>query len=141
LVDLDQPELVLMGLDPVAAHSAVSWVADERRAGRPVPLGEPFLLERSAMKALTAIKVLDVPDEWVRADLDRMATWFAHFGTGASSLPVPSVQQVVWADRAGRFPDDPRCADAVVREQPILRDAPLHHPVRAAGPRERHRRR
>jgi hypothetical protein len=133
LTGLGQPELVVMGLDPVPAHHAITWVATEGRAGRPVLLDQPFLLDgHPAM-------VLDVPDEWVLADRARMAAWFAHYGATSSALP--EVRQIVWADAGGRFPDDPLCADWVVREQPILRDAPLHHPDRMVGPRERHRHR
>jgi hypothetical protein len=133
LTGLGQPELVLMGLDPVPAHFAISWVAAERRAGRPVLLDQPFLIDGHPAK------VVDVPDDWVLADPARMAAWFAHYG--AMSDVLPDVEQLLWADAAGLFPDDPQCAGWVVREQPILRDAPLHHPRRVAGQHERHRRR
>jgi hypothetical protein len=129
------PELVLMGREPVPAHFAVSWVANELRAGHPVPLDQPFLLEG------TAVKVLDVPDEWVLADLDRMAAWFQHFAAGVERVPLPEIHQVVWSDADGRFPDDPECDRWVVVEQPILRAAPLHYPLPTMGPRHRHRRR
>ena len=135
LAQIGQPELVLMGLEPVPAHFAISWVANEGRAGRPVPLDQPFLLDG------VGVKVLDVPDEWVLGDRSRMAAWFAHFGAADSSRPLPEIRQVVWPDAAGRFPDDPRCAEWVVREQPLLRDAPLHYPKRMAGPSARHHRR
>jgi hypothetical protein len=82
------------------------------------------------------VKVLTVPDEWVLADHARMAAWFELYG-GAR---LPEIHQVVWADAAGSFPDDPGCASWVVREQPILRDAPLHYPLRSLGRRPRHRR-
>jgi hypothetical protein len=129
------PELVLMGLDPVPAHFAISWVANERRAGRTVPVEESFVLDGAA------VKLLPVPDQWVLADLSRMAAWFRHFDTGTGTLSLPEIEQVVWADAAGRFSDDPGCADWVVREQPILRAAPLHYPRQWVGPRQRHRRR
>jgi hypothetical protein len=128
------PELVLMGLEPRAAHHAVSWVADERRASRAVPLDDPFVLDRVRVKLLT------VPIEWVLADHDRMAGWFKHYATVNGGARLPETQQVVWADAAGLFPDDPGCAAWVVREQPILRDSPLHYPLRSLGRRPRHRR-
>jgi hypothetical protein len=135
LAQIGQPELVLMGLEPEPAHFVISWVANEGRAGRPVPLDEPVLLDG------VGVKVLSVPDEWVLGDRNRMAAWFAHFGAAESSMPLPEIRQVVWPDAAGRFPDDPRCAEWVVREQPLLRDAPLHYPKRSAGPAIRHQRR
>jgi len=134
LAHVGQPELVLMGLEPEPAHFAISWVANEGRAGRPIPLDQPTLLDG------VAVKVLDVPDEWVLSDRSRMAAWFAHFGASESSGALPEIRQVVWPDAAGRFPDDPLCAEWVVREQPLLRDAPLHYPKRSGGPSVRHRR-
>lgn len=132
---VDLPELVLMGLEPGPAHFAVSWIANQRRGGHTVAVDQPLLLEG------VTVKVLPVPDEWVLCDTSRMAAWFEHFDTGTAAIqPLPVIHQVVWADAAGRFPDDPRCAQWVVREQPILRAAPLHHPQRWVTPRHRHRR-
>ena len=135
LTEVGQPELVLMGLDPAPAHFAISWVANEGRAGRPVPLDQPVSLEGAGLR------VLDVPDDWVLADLNRMAGWFAHYGSSTTFTSLPEIRQVVWSDPSGWFPDDPQCADWVRQEQPILREAPLHYPKRVAGPLERHRRR
>lgn len=128
------PELVVMGLAPGAAHFAVTWVVERRRAGRVLPLEEPFLIDGAPAK------LLPVPDDWVLADPSRMAAWFEYFGVDTSSPRLPKVQQLVWPDATDRFPDDPRCAEWVVRDQPILRAAPLHHPPRSVGPDHRHRR-
>jgi hypothetical protein len=87
-----------------------------------------------------SVKLLAVPDEWVLADHARMAAWFEHYASGRGGVSLPEIHQVVWADAAGLFPDDPGCTAWVVREQPILRDAPLHYPLRSLGRRPRHRR-
>lgn len=119
------PELVLLGLDPLAAHFALGWVATEALAGRPVAP------DRAVELRGTAIKVVAVPDEWVLTDPERMAAWFAARTRHGGPSGLPAVHQVVWADREGRFPDDPSCRPAVSEEQPVLRDDPFSLPHRA----------
>jgi Domain of unknown function (DUF4262) len=119
------PELVLMGLDPVAAHFALSWVADEARAGRPIAVDRPFVLRD------VGVKLVEVPDEWLLTDPDRMAVWFGHQALRARSIGLPRVHQVVWADADGRFPDDASCRPATSAHQPILRDDPFSLPHRS----------
>ena len=105
---------------PVLARFVINWVWNQRRAGRPVPLEVPFVV--SGVNA----KVLPVPDEWLLTDFSRLAAWFRHFCPDGESLPLPEVQQVVWPDAAGRFPDD---RDAIHGRQgtthPRRRPAPL----------------
>jgi Domain of unknown function (DUF4262) len=122
---LGLPELVLMGLDPVAAHFALTWVASEARAGRPIPDDHPFELKG------VGVKVVDVPDEWLLTDPDRMAVWFGHQALRSHSIGLPLLRQVVWADAEGRFPDDPTCRPATAERQPILRDDPFSLPHRS----------
>ena len=126
LSQVGEPELVLLGLDPISAHLAISWVATQALAGRPVPLDQPFDLRH------VATKVVDVPDEWLLTDPERMAVWFADREHHERPSGLPRVRQVVWADDQGRFPDDASYRPPVALVQPMLRDDPFSIPHRAA---------
>ena len=70
------------------------------------------------------VAIVDVPDRWVLADRSRMAAWFEHYGT--DDLPV--IQQVLWPDRFGYFPNDVGSQPGFRKRQPLLRDHPLTYP-------------
>jgi hypothetical protein len=138
LAEVGRPELVLVGLAPTSAHFAISWIAEKVRAGQPVPVDDPFELER------VRVKVIDGPSGWLLTDPSRMAMWFAHYDASGRSRRLPAVCQLVWADSDGRFPDDPDCDAAVARQQPLLDVVPFRYPE--PPPRQqrraaRHRRR
>jgi hypothetical protein len=138
LAEIGQPEVVLMGLTPTSAHFAISWIAEQARTGEPVPVDDPFELER------VRVKLIDVPSGWLLTDPSRMAMWFVHYDPSGRSRRLPAVCQLVWADADGRFPDDPDCDDAVASQQPLLDAAPFRYPE--PPPRQqrraaRHRRR
>jgi hypothetical protein len=106
----------------------INIVGEQRRAGLLACGPGTFTYFR------TEFRLIDVPDRWVYADTDRMAAWFVHYGAGGRSVPTPRIQQIVWPDKFGRFPDDPDCEPVVRRSQPILRDHPMSYPKRAGLP-------
>ena len=122
MVERGQPELMLFGLEPESAHFGISWVANEALAGRPVPVDMPMEVNN------VAIKLVDVPNQWLIADRSRMAMWFNHYGPGRERLTEPAVRQLVWADADGRFPDDPSCNPKIAAMQPVLKVDPHRYP-------------
>jgi hypothetical protein len=134
-----QPELVVMGLCPVDATHLVHRVVDLRRRGLvpPVdpgssdPAHDPRHDPRHDVLEVDGlpVRLRPVPDEWLQYDPSRMAAWFAwnrdrrhRFG----ELPV--VQQILWADDHGAFPEDPSCEWHVVEQQPLLDVDPFSFP-------------
>lgn len=125
LTDVGQPELVVLGLEPDITVTLVNEVASRRRAG---------LLsndEASFVHAGSSFRLVDVPDRWYRLDINRMAAWFTHYARPGMSQRALVVQQIVWPDRFGRFPDDPEADPLFRRRQPMLRDRPLSYPMRS----------
>ena len=131
------PELVLMGLSPVSAHFALSYVANEALAGRPVPLGDRIEL------AGAAIKVVEVPEEWVLTDPDRIGQWFEERFRHERTTRLPELRQVLWADAEGAFPDECGCDPSVREQQPVLFEDPFSvpHQYQRDGRRGRHQKR
>lgn len=130
LTSLGQPELVMLGPTINSAHHVVNAVAEARREGR---LG---LAPTDTSIDGLGVRIVDVPDHWVRADRSRMSAWFRYYGP--TELPV--VQQLLWPDRLGHFPDDPAFQPSLRKRQPVLRDHPLSYPrLNACGPGRRRR--
>ncbi|MEZ5215852.1 MAG: DUF4262 domain-containing protein [Ilumatobacteraceae bacterium] len=136
LARLAQPELVVLGLTLEAAHFVIDAVARRRATGDIPPPDTPFEVDG------VAVKIVDVPDEWFLTDPDRMAVWLDEVERRTGAWALPPVQQIVWADAEGRFPDDPSCLPEVARQQPVLRDDPFSVPHRSRRElrRARHRR-
>jgi len=128
------PELVLLGLDPLAAHFAMCWVATEAMSGRPVAADQRLDV------AGIGIKVVEVPEEWLLTDPSRMAAWFDHARRHGRAVGLPRLRQVVWADAEGRFPDDPTIRPGVDQPQVVLRDDPVSVPHRSHRTARRARR-
>lgn len=134
------PELVLMGGEMRPCWLLVNLVAERRLSGMSVPLGTPLQIDG------LAVRVEEVPGAWLDQDLDRMASWFrleVDRRPDFDFLARPEVQQVVWADGSGRFPDDAGCSQHVVRSQPLLKQDWTSFPAAYddAPPRAPHRRR
>jgi hypothetical protein len=55
-----------------------------------------------------------------------MAAWLRHYGTERDS--APDVQQLLWPDQNGRFPDDPLFDRELRRQQPLLSADPYRYP-------------
>ncbi len=130
LTSLGQPELVMLGPTSRAAHHVVNAVAHGRRAG------ELSMAPTDTTVDGLGLRIVDVPDRWVRADMSRMVAWFRHYG----NRHLPVVQQLLWPDRLGHFPDEEQFLTSLRSRQPLLRDHPTTYPRRnACGPGRRRR--
>ena len=116
------PELVLMGLEAVSAQFALNHVGYAAIAGQTIIDERPFELEG------VGVKVVDVPDEWLLTDPDRMGLWFGVRSRRDGPIRLPALRQVMWADAQGRFPDDPSGRSSNAHHQPVLRDDPFSQP-------------
>jgi hypothetical protein len=138
LVGYGHPEIVLLGLDPESAAHGINWVGDQAKLGQPVPVDVPMVLDH------VGIKLVDVPVDWLATDLDRMSMWFNHYAPSRPNTRLPEVRQLVWADAAGKFPDDPSCDVKTRAAQPLLSHDPTRFPAAypsAFRPPSRHERR
>ena len=124
LVERGQPELVMLGHTARTAHDGMSWVLDRFDMGLSVPVNAIDPLDDFGLK------LVDVPFDWLWTDPGRMAMWFVHYDSGPFSTQAPDVRQILWADNAGRFPDDPQCDPKVVAAQPVLSIDPISYPKR-----------
>jgi hypothetical protein len=122
LIERGQPELVVLGLDPMSAHEGITWVADRAKKGFSVPVNMRDPLDDFDLK------LVDVPFDWLATDPSRMAMWFNHYDSGPFGSIAPDVRQLVWADDKGVFPDDPVCDPEVVARQPLLAVDPFTYP-------------
>lgn len=121
-----QPELVVMGLCPVDATHVVHHVVGLRRRHVVLPVDEPIDVDG------VLVKIQQVPDEWLQCDPTRMDHWFAWSRSRNDRFgELPVVQQIVWPDDHGVFPDDPSCEWHVVEQQPLLGPDPFSFPERS----------
>lgn len=132
-----QAELVLVGNHLATGFELINAVGQRVLEGD-VAVGESMFVGHSL------VRLDDVPDEWLARDPERLAIWH-ELGSEASEpafAPLPSVRQVVWTDRAFRFPDDGTCAPEVTRTQPLLAEDWWSYPLPQDAPRRsaRHRR-
>ncbi|HEC08800.1 MAG TPA: DUF4262 domain-containing protein [Acidimicrobiales bacterium] len=107
---IGHPEIVIMGLAPVAASGLLDLVVANLRAGVQIPRGRPFvgLLDHDLRAVLT-----DVSPEthgWM----------FPTLGEIYGDQPW-RMTQFVWPDRSGAFPWEPEWPAAMVHTQPVLR--------------------
>jgi len=99
------PELICFGMDQQAMHVMLNNAVEECRDRQEAPAAGMMLKEvlNNYETKLSPIR----PEDWV----PRLgwARWFSDY----CSLPRErlSCLQLVWPDKAGLFPDDPRCAE------------------------------
>lgn len=123
LAEQGLPELVVIGLAPVVGIELVTRVLRRHRLGGRVALNEPMELDG------VQVKLLGVPGDWLAHDLDRMAMWISHYAPGRQALDIPPIAQLLFADGAGRFPDQPGCDPFVAAAQPVLATDPYSYPA------------
>jgi Domain of unknown function (DUF4262) len=105
------PEVVIVGLKPVAAKGLAGLVADVLRGGNPVPVGEQFrgLYDGEQRAALVPVDV-----EALGAMFPAATAWY-------QDQPFRMVQ-LVWPDRNGWLPWEPGFDPALVPVQLLLGD-------------------
>ncbi len=122
MCDHDSPEFVTFGLTMSESNVIVDTVCENVMRGRTVPIGRDHHIH---IGDGPAVSFLEVPDEWVAHDLDRVGSWFALYAPR-----FPSFVQICWADENGYMPWEPGCNPAVAALQPILADDPISVPDR-----------
>jgi hypothetical protein len=107
------PEVVVFGLQPVAARGLVGLVVDLVREGTHAPIGAPFvgLLDDDLPCALIEVDTEQHLDLFETAAAWHRRTTFR-------------VVQFVWPDRAGLLPWDDSVSDTTRAMQPLLGAAP-----------------
>ncbi len=129
------PEIVVFGCEPDRAVTMLNWVRRRELTERPVSDGAIILLDGNW------VRFDRLPADWITGRDDPMGTWFAHYGVGVDHVEPPSVMQLVWADEAGRFPDEDGCDPDVVAAQPLGATLLGDWAHRAIAPRSRRTRR
>ncbi len=109
----EQPEVIILGLLAEIAHALLNDIADLNRRELRFQLGD------STDELLDGYQVTfrPVSPPQVQAHLG-WANWFYDFE------PYPAVQ-MVYPDRAGRWPWDPEASEGFRSNQPMLESAPL----------------
>lgn len=106
-----QPEFILFGLSSPVAHGILSTLADAARSGAMFPLDRPC----DALVEGFDCVFLPVPRMQAEA-YALSAVWFY----GGQEFPL---YQVIWPNRAGRYPWMPGYADDPAHAQPVLASA------------------
>jgi len=112
------PELICFNLDQGVMHHILNNAVNELRAGKLTP--KPGLILKQTANAMQ-MKLLTLPDQDWKPRM-RWSTWYAE-----TVKPAPGgvrCLQLVWPDKAGRFPGDPRCDKAVAADQTPLQFSP-----------------
>jgi hypothetical protein len=105
----DFPEVVLFGLQPVAARGLFDLVADLLRGGTEIPLGVE----------LAGLFDNDLRCIFARVDVVK---WGALFSTGVAwhrGAPF-DVAQLLWPDRNGFLPSEPGFDRRLLLAQPVI---------------------
>lgn len=104
-----QPEVVIFGLQPVAARGLLGMVADQHGGGVSLPIGGMFtgLLENDLRCCLLEVPAAQVVERFPTAD-------------GILGVGGYRVLQFVWPDRAGRLPWDDGYDDRLRLAQPVI---------------------
>jgi hypothetical protein len=104
-------EIVIFGIDPSVASRIINTVRDQAAVGKKYVDGD---LSSDILVGLN-VCFLEVPLELYGEYLGT-AIWFYQ----RSPRPFPCLQ-LVWPDRAGRFPWESGCDAGIRRDQPILK--------------------
>lgn len=111
----DHPELIVVGLPPRTAHALLLVLASRVIAGHLIFPGS----YRKGPLPIEPVAVVDVDDIWRSAsDYFNLGRIIVDEGWGLQDWPP--TQQVLWADRWGRFPGDDEAAPQAQILQPQL---------------------
>ena len=108
----------------LSAHHVMTWTYERARLGRPLEPGVEYELDH------VGVKLVEVPSAWLAFDNSRMTLWLQHYAPGRNTLTAPQINQLMWADADGRFPDDPACDPDIKDLQPVLAADPTAFPRR-----------
>jgi hypothetical protein len=106
-----QPEFILFGLSSPVAHGILSTLADAAQSGAMFPLDRP------CDALVEGFDCVFLPVPRIQAEAYALsAVWFY----GGQEFPL---YQVIWPDRAGRYPWMPGYAHDPAHAQPVLASA------------------
>lgn len=104
----EHPEVVIFGLQPVAARGLMEMMAEHLDAGGTLPVGEFVgLLDNGLRCALLPVRLTDHRD------------LFTGLSAYHGERPF-RVEQFVWPDRQGRLPWDPGYEERLRLAQPVI---------------------
>jgi hypothetical protein len=109
---LDQPEVIVFGLDPEVAAELIEAVADEADAGR------PCLADTRRDGLLT-----DYAVRFVAIAAGDATQWLAATAWAYDGAAFPAVQ-LVWPDKHGRWPWDEATREGFRSNQPVVGQRP-----------------
>jgi len=103
------PELIVFGLAQEVMHEMLNTCGERIKAGETLPVDEPFagVLEDYAVK----LRRVHAPESF--REHVGYAIWFN------DGKPFPLLQ-LVWPDKAGRFPGEPGVNPSLAKLQPLL---------------------
>lgn len=104
----DLPELIMVGLEPDIARSALNRAASRLAAGEALRYGQPLLEIIAGMSVVPRAVPPDVAERMMR---------FTHLL--AMKKPWSAIQ-IVWSDPAGRFPGEAQYDTGWLSLQPML---------------------
>ncbi|MET0133523.1 MAG: DUF4262 domain-containing protein, partial [Kibdelosporangium sp.] len=116
------PELAIFGLDSTVARDCLNTIGDQVQAGR-VPAAGDELADVLTNGYVVALRPVD--EGWRKAFLGASVGYYR-----ATGPPVPYLQ-VLWPDRAGKYPGDNDFAVQLAETQPQLW---LPHDAHPPGP-------
>lgn len=105
---LEQPEVIVFDFPAKLSHDVFGQMIARAREGDHFAVGEPV----KGILSNEVVYLLPVTRD-ARVEYLRSSEWFYK----RAEFPV---LQLVWADRAGRFPWDSNCEESLVRLQPNL---------------------
>ncbi|HEV3226318.1 MAG TPA: DUF4262 domain-containing protein [Acidimicrobiales bacterium] len=129
------PELVMTGVSMPTAADLLTAVVERVREGVRFDTDSPPL----SLCSCTSVAFGAVhPAQWERG---RFNGWLSYYDWLGEDLPSPDALQVLWPNKAGRFPPDPDfCLQHGDACQPLLDGVPRHD-VNRGGNRQQRRRR
>ena len=106
------PEIICFGLDGDTAHGLLSDAIAECETRQINPHPGQELIEVVQGDVAMLADASDIPDHYFGS-----ASWYARF---AGTQDPPARLQLLWPDKAGRFPNDPACSEEVrALQQPL----------------------
>lgn len=105
------PEVISFGL----SFDMLKWLCNEY--GSRIREGQAMPLERDLDGFIKDYPVRLIDVDTSRPEVFSEYLCWSHWYYGRRDFPI---RQIVWPDAEGRFPWDPECAPAVIRDQPLL---------------------
>ena len=107
-LEYQHPEIVIFGLQPVAARGLMQMMAEYLGAGGELPVG-----------VFVGLLDNDLPAAMLPVDLDQWSEMFIGASTYYGAFEY-RVRQFLWPDKAGKFPWDEGYDERLRLAQPVI---------------------